>query len=87
MWPFTRKKSLLEAGVLRDWTDWHCHILPGVDDGIPTLEDSLAALRWYEAQGVREVWLTPHVMEDIPNTPAQLQARFAETLFQDVYNA
>ena len=78
MWPFTRKKSLLEAGVLRGWTDWHCHILPGVDDGIPTLEDSLAALRWYEAQGVEEVWLTPHVMEDIPNTPAQLRARFAE---------
>ena len=78
MWPFPRKKSLLEAGVLRGWTDWHCHILPGVDDGIPTLEDSLAALRWYEAQGVAEVWLTPHVMEDIPNTPAQLRARFAE---------
>ena len=84
MWPFTRKKSLLEAGVLRGWTDWHCHILPGVDDGIPTLEDSLAALRWYEAQGVAEVWLTPHVMEDIPNTPAQLQARFAE--LQAAYN-
>ncbi len=84
MWPFTRKKSLLEAGVLRGWTDWHCHILPGVDDGIPTLEDSLAALRWYEAQGVEEVWLTPHVMEDIPNTPAQLRARFAE--LQAAYN-
>ena len=84
MWPFTRKKSLLEAGVLRGWTDWHCHILPGVDDGIPTLEDSLEALRWYEAQGVEEVWLTPHVMEDIPNTPAQLRARFAE--LQAAYN-
>ncbi len=84
MWPFTRKNSLLEAGVLRGWTDWHCHILPGVDDGIPTLEDSLAALRWYEAQGVEEVWLTPHVMEDIPNTPAQLRARFAE--LQAAYN-
>lgn len=84
MWPFTKKQTLLEAGVLRGWTDWHCHILPGVDDGIPTLEDSLAALRWYEAQGVAEVWLTPHVMEDIPNTPAQLRARFAE--LQAAYN-
>lgn len=78
MWPFSKKQSLLDAGILRGWTDWHCHILPGVDDGIATLEDSLAALRWYEAQGVAEVWLTPHVMEDIPNTPARLQARFAE---------
>lgn len=78
MWLFGSKTSLLQAGVLRGWTDWHSHILPGVDDGIRCLEDSLAVLKWYEAQGVREVWLTPHIMEDIPNRPAELQARFAE---------
>ena len=78
MWPFSRKKSLLARGILRGWTDWHSHILPGVDDGIPSPEDALEVLRWYEEQGIREVWLTPHVMEDFPNTPAGLQARFED---------
>ena len=78
MWPFTRKVALQGAGYFRDWTDWHCHILPGVDDGIRTMEDSLKVLSFYADIGVREVWLTPHVMEDIPNTPAGLKERFAD---------
>lgn len=77
MFLFARKKSLLETGFLRGWTDWHSHILPGVDDGIQTTDDALAVLGWYAEQGVREVWLTPHVMEDYPNAPADLRARFA----------
>ena len=80
MWPFTRKVALQGAGYFRDWTDWHCHILPGVDDGIRTMEDSLKVLSFYADIGVREVWLTPHVMEDIPNTPAGLRERFADLL-------
>ena len=59
-------------------TDWHCHILPGVDDGFKRLEDSLAALGRYELLGLSEVWLTPHVMEDIPNSTDGLRERFAE---------
>lgn len=59
-------------------TDWHSHILPGVDDGVRSMEDSLKVLEMYQKAGIREVWLTPHVMEDIPNTTAGLQARFEE---------
>lgn len=80
MWPFNSKTSLQRSGILDGWTDWHSHILPGVDDGIQSLDDALAVLKWYEFQGVREVWLTPHIMEDIPNSPADLRARFAELL-------
>lgn len=77
MWPFSTKRSLEEAGILRGWTDWHSHILPGVDDGIRTQEQSLKVLAFYAEAGVTDVWLTPHVMEDIPNTPAALKERFS----------
>ena len=63
---------------LSGFTDYHSHILFGVDDGVKTLEVSLQVLQRYEELGIAEVWCTPHIMEDIPNTPAALRTRFAE---------
>lgn len=77
MWPFDKKTCLEESGFLAGFTDWHSHILPGVDDGIRHTEDALAVLDFYEKAGIREVWLTPHIMEEFPNTPADLRKRFA----------
>ena len=78
MWFFPKRRSLRESGIFQGFTEWHCHLLPGVDDGIKTLDESLKTLCLYEEAGIRTVWLTPHVMEDIPNTPAQLRERFGE---------
>lgn len=78
MWPFRKKQTLGESGFFRGFTDWHCHILPGVDDGVQTMEEALQILAEYERLGVKEVWLTPHVMEDVPNTTQHLRERFAE---------
>ena len=78
MWPFSKKQTLEESGFFRDFTDWHCHILPGVDDGVQSMDEALQILAEYERLGVKEVWLTPHIMEDIPNTTEKLKMRFAE---------
>lgn len=78
MWPFKSKTTIKEAGLLDNFTDWHSHILPGVDDGIATMEDALAVLKEYEGLGVKKVWLTPHIMEDFPNTPEKLKERFED---------
>jgi len=75
---FNRRRSLLESGLLKGAVDQHSHILYGLDDGVKTQEDSLAILRFLEEQGVSEVWFTPHVMEDVPNTTEGIRARFAE---------
>ncbi len=78
MWPFKKIEKLGGTGLLSGFTDWHSHILPGVDDGIQSMSDSLAVLERYEKEGVKKVWLTPHVMEDFPNTPSKLRDRFEE---------
>lgn len=77
MWPFTKKRTIAQSNLLADGTDHHSHILPGVDDGIATMEEALQALQALAATGIKEVWLTPHIMEDYPNTPAALQERYA----------
>ena len=71
-----RKHSLISSGVLKGRTDRHSHILYGVDDGIRTLEDSLRVLSFQESAGITDVWCTPHIMEDTPNTTDALRQRF-----------
>lgn len=74
-WPFTQSlKSVSLAGM----TDWHSHILPGVDDGVRNMDSALSILNEYERAGVKQVWLTPHIMEDMPNTTSLLISRFNE---------
>lgn len=40
--------------------DLHCHILPGVDDGALTLDDSLAMAEKAISQGITHLMCTPH---------------------------
>lgn len=77
-WPFRKRISLKDSGIFKGFTDWHSHILPGVDDGVQTMDEALKILEEYERLGIKEVWLTPHIMEDIPNTTRFLKERFME---------
>lgn len=42
--------------------DIHCHILPGIDDGAKSMDESLKILRKAEQAGVTDIVLTPHYM-------------------------
>lgn len=59
-------------GFSLEWmqTDMHCHILPGIDDGAPDVEASIALIRQYNAMGIDRFIATPHVKSNMfPNTP------------------
>ncbi len=81
---FSRKQSIVDSSLLVGAVDNHSHILYGVDDGVKAPSESLAILKWLEGKGLKELWLTPHIMEDVPNTTEGLKSRFAELL--DIYH-
>ncbi|MEZ0541033.1 tyrosine-protein phosphatase [Fibrella arboris] len=58
--------------------DIHNHLLPGVDDGITTLDETVRCLKQYNDWGVRQVICTPHISQDYyPNTAEQLHVHLA----------
>jgi len=75
-WPFTKKIALRSLPLT---CDIHTHILPGVDDGFRTAEDSLELLEQFARNGVSQVIFTPHVDQGMfpENTRSFLQERFS----------
>jgi protein-tyrosine phosphatase len=55
--------------------DFHSHIIPGVDDGSETLEQSLIALRNMWEQGITHVITTPHFSASTLNQPREFSQR------------
>ena len=45
-------------------TDMHSHLLPGLDDGVATLEEAEQIVRSFREQGYAHIITTPHVMSD-----------------------
>lgn len=80
MWLFSNKTTVAESGLLEGFHDCHSHLLPGVDDGVGETDDTLQILHEWQSAGVTDVWLTPHIMEDYPNEPAELNKRFTALL-------
>lgn len=57
-----------------DWSvvgaDMHSHLLPGLDDGLRTMEESVEFIREMAALGFRKLVCTPHIMSGLyPNSP------------------
>lgn len=50
----------MECYVMNRYVDMHCHIIPGVDDGAQTLEETKEMLTQAWDEGIRIVVATPH---------------------------
>ena len=59
--------------------DVHAHLLPGIDDGCKTVDESIACARKLVAAGYTHGFCTPHVWPDLPhNTVGQIPRRVAD---------
>jgi len=48
--------------------DVHSHLLPGIDDGVNTVDESLEIIKQFSEMGYEKIITTPHVMSDFyPN--------------------
>src|SRR5690606_10602657 len=57
----------------------HSHLLPGLDDGVATMEDAEAIIRRFISLGYTHIITTPHVMSDTyRNTPETILGRLEE---------
>lgn len=45
--------------------DIHSHLLPGIDDGAPTMDHTIGMLRKFEAMGYQKLIMTPHIMSGV----------------------
>ncbi len=65
---FTKKPKEPDYPPVNDFsgvvTDIHSHLIPGIDDGVKTIEESLEMLRGFASLGFRRIITTPHVMSD-----------------------
>jgi len=70
---FSKKKYLVD--LLEGFIDIHNHILPGIDDGAQTVDDSIAIIKGFSEFGVKDFIATPHIMHNYhDNNPETIKA-------------
>lgn len=82
-WPTASPETPARESTAATW-DFHCHLLPAVDDGLRSLEETQAAIAGMRALGYLGAVLTPHIYPGVyDNTPDRLREAFL-TLQQSI---
>ena len=67
--------------------DVHSHLLPGVDDGCKTVEESIACARELVANGYTHAFCTPHVWPSYQNIPTTSVPQWTANLQRSLADA
>jgi tyrosine-protein phosphatase YwqE len=70
-----KPSSDVEVDLSQLAVDLHSHLIPGIDDGAKTLDDSIQLILELKALGFHKIITTPHIMSDYyRNTPESINS-------------
>jgi protein-tyrosine phosphatase len=73
MFTLFKSKAVLKDLIPDNHIDIHSHLLPGIDDGAKTFEDTLRLTKALESFGVTQFVTTPHIIQHVwENTHEQI---------------
>lgn len=77
---FSRRKHFDNAIKV----DIHSHLLPHLDDGVKSFEESIAILKAFEDMGYQKIITTPHIMKEYYDNTRDTIAEQYEALTQKI---
>lgn len=80
LFSFLKKKPVLQDLIPDRYIDIHSHLLPGIDDGSKSIDDTASLLAGFKKIGCTQFITTPHVMKSVwDNTKMGIEAKLAGT--------
>ena len=78
-----KPKIILKNLIPDNYTDIHSHLLPSIDDGALTFEDTLQLITSLQKFGTCQFITTPHIMQYVwDNTHEEIKLKEKETVLQ-----
>lgn len=75
---FKRSPKPVDADLSFLGIDMHSHLLPGIDDGLQDVEQTVEFMRSLQSLGYHKLICTPHILSDLyPNSPKTILPKLA----------
>jgi tyrosine-protein phosphatase YwqE len=83
MLSFFKTKPKLQELIPDNHVDIHSHLLPGIDDGAITIEDTFRLTKALQGFGINQVITTPHVIQNVwDNSALQIKEKELSTILE-----
>ena len=78
-----KSKPVLKDLIPFNHVDIHSHLIPGIDDGAKTFEETLKLTKALQGFGIAQFITTPHVIQHVwDNSADQIKSREATTVLE-----